>query len=459
MTARWRPRAVEPRRFETGMPFSYQSAAVDLRDEGITEAEARKRLSSYVVVHIEKSLPAIDGEGNLIPSTWDKASHTVLSDIPQQEARHSVRELNRETGCVSDKKSELSSALQRQLERAHTRLENMEPDCRYIYTLVQLGWKFRKIEAPTEYHGRRGKHGSKDRRRDKERHKSKPRKERVSVTAYFKREPSSNANCLKMYNRQQGDKKGYGRQLSSSRMERQLTPGSQSSKSSTTSFSSFSSNDSHDNPTPNSSVDDISAHRNYEERRGRSRYRQSRNGEPLEIMVARLRPRRDSVGRYDCIPPPVPDPTRPEPTPAMDSPRRMARSRSVRDSSRQPRLIQSPLEKQRGHIHNVPYHSSSGKDVKQLGDRFSRASLADEPRNGYPETASDLVTHHTYREPLRQYHGEGDEELRVPEPSGTVWRKQDAQRYMNSRRRFDQDPWDLGRSSPLLYAESGREYR
>ncbi|PNP38079.1 hypothetical protein TGAMA5MH_10178 [Trichoderma gamsii] len=464
MAAPWRPRAVQPRRFETRLPSSFQPAAADLQDESITEAEARKRLSSYVVVRIDKSSPTIDDEGNFIPSTWDKASHMVLRDISQQEAKHNVRELNRETGCVSDKKSEFSSALQRQLERAHTRLDNMESDRRYIYILVQLDWKFKKVQTPTEYHGRYDKHGNKFKKRDKEWHRSKSRKERVSVTAYFKREPSSNANCVKMYGRQQGDKTGDESPLCSSRMERQHTSGSQNSRSSATSFSSFSSSDSYGNITPNSSVDDISPHRHYDEGRGRSRYRQSRDGEPFETLVAHQGPRRDSVDSHDYIPPPVPDPTRPEPKPAMDSLRRMdqravdeymARSRSVRDSSRQSRLTQSPLEKQRDYLHHVSYYSSSGGEVAQLGDRLSRASLADEPGSDFREPASDHVTHHTYRQPMRQYHGDGDEELRVSESRGAVWRKQDAQRYMDNRRRFDQDLWDLGRGSPLLYSVYG----
>ncbi|KAL7900836.1 hypothetical protein HDV63DRAFT_415937 [Trichoderma sp. SZMC 28014] len=460
MTARSRPRAAPPRRFETRTPSSYQSTAAELQDENITEAEARKRLSSYVVVLIEKSSPAIDGEGNLIPSTWDKASHTVLRDISQQEARHEVRELNRETGCVSYKKSELSSALQRQLERAYTRLENMESDQRFIYALIQLDWKFKNVEAPREYHRRHDKQSSKDRKRDKERHRSKPRKERVSVTAYFKREPSSNSNCLKMYNRQQADKKAKS-QSGSSRKERQYTSGSQDSRSPATSSSSFSSSNSYGNLTPSSSADDISPRRHYEEKRGRSRYRQSKDGKPLEIMGARPRSRRDSMGRDDCAPPPVPDPTRPELKPATDSLKRMeqnvcdermARSRAVRDSSRQPRLTQKPIGKHRDYLHHVPnYYSSSGKNVKQLGDGISRA-LADEPRNGCQGRASDLVTHHTYRETSRQYHWDDDEELRGSEPNGVVWRKQDAQRYMDNRRRSDQDPWDLGRSSPLVYS-------
>lgn len=172
-------------------------------------------------------------------------------------------------------------------------------------------------------------------------------------------------------------------------------------------------------------------------------------------MAARPQSRRDSRGRDDCISPPVPDPTRPEPKPAADSLKRkeqricnerVARSRSVRDSSRQPRLTQRPLGKHRDYLHHEPYYSSSGKDVKQLGDRLSRASLADEPRNGCQGQAFGLVTH------SRQYHGDGDEELRESESNGIVWRKQDAQRYMDNRRRFDQDPWDLGRSSPLLYS-------
>lgn len=444
------------------MPSSFQPAAAELRDENITETEARKRLSSYVVVFIEKSSPTIDSEGNLIPSTWDKASHTVLRDISQQEARHEVRELNRETGCVSDKKSELSSALQQQLERAYTRLENMESDRRFTYALVQLDWKFKNVEAPREYHGRHDdKHSSKDRRRDKERHRSKPRKERVSVTAYFKREPSSNSSCLKMYKRQQGDKRVDESQLGSSKMERQHTSGPQNFRSPATSSSSLSSNNSRGNLTPSSSVDDISPRRHYEGKRGRSRYRQSKNGEPLEIMTSRPRSRRDSMGIDDYIPPPVPDPTRPEPKPAADSleckdqrvyDERMARFRSARDSSRQPRLTQKPLGKQRDFFHHDPNYSSSGKDVKQLGDRLSRASLADKPRNGYQGPASDPATRHTYREHLRQYHEDGYEELRGSESNGIVWRKQDAQRYMDNRRRFDQDPWDLGRCSPVLYS-------
>lgn len=518
MTARLRPKVVQPRHLETRLSSSFQSPAAQFRDDNITEAEARKRLSSYVVILIEKSSPVIDEEGNLVPSTWEQASHMIQSDVSQQEAKYRVRELNRETGSVSDKKYELSSALQRQLERAHDRLERMESDRRYVYTLAQLDWKFKRVETPREHYERHDKR-IKDKKTTKERHRSRSKKERVSVTAYFKREPSNNENWLKMYKRQQNDKKEDETQLynsgsskataaqpllqrplvegssatplpktswgsvprvveepnrmvqfSSSRMKRQDTSGSQNSKSSAISFSSFSSEDSNGHLTPNSSVDDVSSHHHHhhhhEEGRGRSRYRQSRNEEPFEVVVARSQPRRDSVGRYERIPPPVPDPTRPEPKPATDLLRRMeqkvceegmARSRSVKDSLRQTRLVQSPLEKQRDSIAREPRYAPSGEDGDQLGNRLSRISLADEPRSNRREPAADPTAHYAYREPMRQYRDDDDEELLKSEPNGIVWRKQDAQRYMN-RRRFDQDAWDLGRSSPLQYTENGRGY-
>ncbi|KAL6901697.1 hypothetical protein GGI43DRAFT_364824 [Trichoderma evansii] len=466
MTTRSRPRAVQPRRSGANLPSSFQSPAVHFRDDNITEEEARKRLSSYIVVRIEKSSSAIDDEGNLVPSTWEQASHTIQRDIPQQEAKYKVRELNRGTGSVSDKKHELSSALRRQLQLAHTGLENMESDRRYVYTLAQLDWKFKRVETPKDYSGGHDKH-SKDKKTTKERHRSRSKKERVSVTAYFKREPSNDENWLKMYQRQQSDKKEYECQLSSSRMERQDTSRSQNSRSSATSFGSFFSKVSNGNLTANSFVDDVSSRRHHEEGRGRSRYRKSRNGEPFEVVVACPRQRHDSVGRYESIPPPVPDPTRPEPKPTADSLRRleqrargegMARSMSVRDRSHQPRLTKSPVEKHRDSLHHVSHYSLSGEDVDQLEDRLNRASLADEPRTSRQGPVSDLATQHTYRESLRQNRDNRDKELLISGPNGIVWRKQDAQRYMNDRRRFDQDAWDLGRST-LLYAENGGDYR
>ncbi|OPB45169.1 hypothetical protein A0O28_0073750 [Trichoderma guizhouense] len=122
---------------------------IDIRDESITESEARKRLSSLIVVRMERLADPydLDDEGNPVRPTWDKATHTVRRDISQEDARRRVRELNKETGSVTDKKNELSSAIQRQLEHAWNKLDNTETDPRFIYTLAQLDWKFKRVET------------------------------------------------------------------------------------------------------------------------------------------------------------------------------------------------------------------------------------------------------------------------------------------------------------------------
>ncbi|PNP49767.1 hypothetical protein THARTR1_09535 [Trichoderma harzianum] len=190
---------------------------IDIRDETITEAEARKRLSSFVVVRMERSADPydLDDVGNPVRPTWEKATHTVRRDISQEEARRKVRELNKETGSVTDRKKELSSAIQRQLGHAWDNLDNMEADPRFIYTLAQLDWRLKKVET----RDRDGKHDkrSKDKKKSREKHKSKrspsrskPKRERVSVTAYFKREPGRNENCLKMLRAQQAERREHG---------------------------------------------------------------------------------------------------------------------------------------------------------------------------------------------------------------------------------------------------------
>ncbi|KAL6815677.1 hypothetical protein GGI42DRAFT_362965 [Trichoderma sp. SZMC 28013] len=542
---------------------------IDIRDENITEAEARKRLSSYIVVRIERLADPydLDDEGNPMRSTWEKATHTVRRDIAQEETRRKVRELNKETGSVTDKKNELSSAIQRQLERAWDKLDNMESDPRFVYTLAQLDWKLKRVE--TRGHDRKHDRRSKDKKKSKEKHKSKrspsrskPKKERVSVTAYFKREPARNEHCLKMLRAQQMERREYGSrslplnehlpmvipgqpprpqavqyktahslphfqahqlaydpqvqcrfplnqpsnimtthpngsalppppsqpplsslpariapptlpsissrsnlsqaieaqnrriQSNAPRMERQPTAESHNSRSSVTSFSSLSSEDSDDNiPTPSSSVGHSPPQ--HEGQRGRSRYRQHQNGgESVALEVAR---RQRPADRFVGIPPPAPDPIKA--VPDADIPRRieqrayregvmdapaMARSMPTGNmgSSRQPRVIHDPPESQRSLLHHSARYSLSNQDMDRLGERFSRTSLADEPRSR--------------PEPSRRYRDDSDDEVMVPGSSRGPWRRQDAQRYMAERKRTDQDAWDLGSSGPLRYGESQR---
>ncbi|RFU73432.1 dna helicase pif1, atp-dependent [Trichoderma arundinaceum] len=190
----------------------------DIRGDNITEAEARKRLSSYIVIRMERSANPydVDDEGNPVRPTWEKASHTVQRDISQREARRKVQELDKETHPVTDKKNELSSAIQRQLEYAWNKLEDAEADRRFVYTLAQLDWKLKRVEASGERYKRHDKR-NRDKKRNKERlrskepsSRSKPKKERVSVTAYFKREPARNVNCVRVFQNQQMEIRGGG---------------------------------------------------------------------------------------------------------------------------------------------------------------------------------------------------------------------------------------------------------
>ncbi|KAL7930006.1 hypothetical protein V8C35DRAFT_313840 [Trichoderma chlorosporum] len=191
--------------------------AVDIRNENMTEAEARKRLSSLVVVCMERSTNPydIDEGGNPVLPTWEKAKHTVQRDISQEEARRKVRQLDRETSSVADKKHELSSPIRRQLDHAWDTLENMESDPRFVYTLAQLDWKLKRVD-PDQSHDRKHDRRSKDKKRGKERQRSKrspsrskSKRERASVTAYFKREPARKENCVRMLRAQQMERREY----------------------------------------------------------------------------------------------------------------------------------------------------------------------------------------------------------------------------------------------------------
>ncbi|KAK0756621.1 hypothetical protein N5P37_010776 [Trichoderma harzianum] len=537
---------------------------IDIRDENITESEARKCLSSFIVVRMERLANPydLDDEGNPMRPTWDKATHTVRRDISQEEARHKVRELNKETGSVTDKKNELSSAIQRQLEHAWNKLDNMESDPRFVYTLAQLDWKYKRVE--TRGHDRKHDRRSKDKKKSKEKHKSKrspsrskPKRERVSVTAYFKREPGRNENCLKMLRAQRQEHgsrslplnerlpivipgqplrpqpvqnntarslphfqthqpvfdpqvrcrfplnqpsnimttrlnglappppppsqpalaslparipppsissrsnlsqaiEAQNRRIQSNapRMERQATAESHNSRSSVTSIDSLSSEDSDDNIlTPSSSVGHSPPQ--HEGQRGRSRYRQHQNGgESVALEVAR---RQRPADRFVGIPPPAPDPVKA--VPDAEIPRRVkqrayrkgvidapAIARSMptgnMNSSRQPRIVHDHPESQRSLPHHAARYSLSNQDMDRLGERFSRTSLADEPRSR--------------PEPARRYRDDSDDEIMVPGSSRGPWRRQDAQRYMADRKRTDQDAWDLGSSGPLRYGESQR---
>ncbi|KAK1247940.1 hypothetical protein MKX07_000828 [Trichoderma sp. CBMAI-0711] len=549
---------------------------MDIRDEDITEEEAYNRLTSYVVVRIVKATDPydVDSEGHALPPTWEKASHSIRRDVSQHDARRKVRKLDRETGSVADKKKHLPSVIQRQLEYAWKNLERTESDPRFVYTLAQVDWKSKvgEIEGGEERRDRR----SKDKKRSRNRHgskgssRSKAKSERVSVTAYFRREPGRNENCARILEAQLAERRQGARgahddhllplrassgraplprnvqagpsqiqtqhyenepqvkyqfpwnqhsikvaqpavptsipprssisqaiedqnrriQSNAPRLDREATARSYDSRSSVTSFSSLSTEESGAKVTPSSSyeqnhslstphVHQLSHQQQQQQQqqhgdsRGRTSYRQHRSGDEA-VMLEVARPQRpyNPAERFINIPPAAPDPIN---AVSEDDMRRrvnmmtyhggMARSMGEESAPRQFRGIRKKKmpESQRERdpmYHTARYHSGSNQDMDQLGDEFRRTSLVDGSRNRSGE-ARDPDIHYNYREAPRRHRDDDNDDdndgLAMPRPVRGPWRRRDAQRYMAERRRTDQDAWDLGRMSPLLYGKGQRK--
>ncbi|KAF7545028.1 hypothetical protein G7Z17_g9485 [Cylindrodendrum hubeiense] len=140
----------------------------DIRSERFTEADARERLSSYVVIRLEKTdnLCDVDEEGFHLTPSWEKVRLIQQTDISQQETKRQVRALERETKPVTEKKAACSLAIQRQLERTQERLSETDPDTRFCYKLVQFESKLRKLdERELQYiakYSKRDKKGKKE---------------------------------------------------------------------------------------------------------------------------------------------------------------------------------------------------------------------------------------------------------------------------------------------------------
>ncbi|KAG9253840.1 uncharacterized protein F5Z01DRAFT_674722 [Emericellopsis atlantica] len=190
-------------------------------DQCMTDAQARDKLSSYVVIRMEKANVDhdVDRDGNKRQPTWEKAEQVILTDVSEKDAHRKVRELDTFTPFIADKRSDLAAPINRQLDHALNKLEEQEIDSRYCYELAQIDQKEKKVEVAPEtqqpYYIELppSKSKSKGRKDSKKRHKknkpktylvephsSKPRREKqtVSITAYFRRTPKPDENCLKM---------------------------------------------------------------------------------------------------------------------------------------------------------------------------------------------------------------------------------------------------------------------
>lgn len=189
----------------------------DLRQDNLTEADARQLLSTFVVIRMEKSINQndLDEVGKPLKPTWERAIRTEETDVSQHEATRKVRELDKKTDPVVDKKAELSTVVQRQIEKAQESLEKHEEDDRYEYVLAQFESKTREIDEKSPLFKTYGQKKDKDKKAkaagkgdkaDKGKHSKTL--ERVSVTAYFKRMPRRDQNALKMFEEKKKRAKG-----------------------------------------------------------------------------------------------------------------------------------------------------------------------------------------------------------------------------------------------------------
>ncbi|KJZ72871.1 hypothetical protein HIM_07815 [Hirsutella minnesotensis 3608] len=166
----------------------------DIRNECMTEADARHALSSFVIFRMQKlQCPnEVDEEGYPLRPTWQRISLVEETTLSQQEATRKVNALLKETGPVGDKKSALGPAVQRQIEKVQQELQQKDPDPRYQYILAQLESQLKRIEKSSPLvmvkRSKKSKRGKAIKTLSMQPKKS-AKHERVAVTVYFKRTP------------------------------------------------------------------------------------------------------------------------------------------------------------------------------------------------------------------------------------------------------------------------------
>ncbi|KAL2881117.1 hypothetical protein SGCOL_003407 [Colletotrichum sp. CLE4] len=166
----------------------------DLRNERMTDADAREALSDYVVYRFEKvnDPNEIDDEGNPVKSTWENVIRTEVQDLSKPAITRTIRDLDAEGRTAMQKKLDLTGTQQRQIEKAQNNLDAHNLDRRFNYTLQQISIKIRKLSKDSiEYRQYMAERESKKVvvTKVKERKSKKNLLETLSMTVYFKREP------------------------------------------------------------------------------------------------------------------------------------------------------------------------------------------------------------------------------------------------------------------------------
>ncbi|KAI3337548.1 hypothetical protein HD806DRAFT_476965 [Xylariaceae sp. AK1471] len=90
----------------------------DVSQDLLSESDMRGELTDYMVFRFEKMADkdGFDDDGRPKWPSWEKAIRTEDRSIPKQVAAEKIRQLNRNSKSVIDKKSSLTAPLKRQID-------------------------------------------------------------------------------------------------------------------------------------------------------------------------------------------------------------------------------------------------------------------------------------------------------------------------------------------------------
>ncbi|GAP90646.2 hypothetical protein SAMD00023353_4800360 [Rosellinia necatrix] len=112
----------------------------DVSPDLLSESDMRDELTDFVVFRYEKMhRNTFDEHGQLKKHTWDDAIVIKDRTISKQTAAKNIRDLNRETLSVREKKDSLVLPLIHRIDSTMERLTSQEPDpARFHWTLAQI---------------------------------------------------------------------------------------------------------------------------------------------------------------------------------------------------------------------------------------------------------------------------------------------------------------------------------
>lgn len=212
------PRNILPHDIRPGRAVEITDVSQDM----LSEADMRGRLMEYAAYRFEKvpQQDLYDEYGDLQLPTWDRVIRNQVRDMSHSQMAREIRHLDRTTLPVVEKKRELNPAQQRQIDRAQELLmanEGHSELMHYQWVLAQINHQLREITPPLVARGKvypctRTWKSNSGRKRGPcatvqsshhhgpgRHHHKKRRYERISFTAYFRREPRPNADIAALW--------------------------------------------------------------------------------------------------------------------------------------------------------------------------------------------------------------------------------------------------------------------